>query len=113
MENDKIEFIKRIFQEENEAVTLHNISKINDTEILFAYAQNYNWDDGFKIPEQILKNKQCDFSTALLIFYGADGFQMLSEKESFLNSDLIDWKNFLLNLYENLIRPVQVSEQLY
>lgn len=31
-------------------------------------AQNYNWDDGFDIPQAIVGNKYCDLGTALMEF---------------------------------------------
>ncbi len=34
----------------------------------------YNWDDGFEIPKEILKNRNCDLALALEIFYLADGY---------------------------------------
>ena len=49
------------------------ISQTEDQEILYVYAYNYNWDNGFDIPQTVLDNKKCDLSIALLIFYRAGG----------------------------------------
>ena len=45
------------------------ISQTEDQEILYIYIYNYNWDNGFDIPQTVLDNKICDLSIALLIFY--------------------------------------------
>ena len=49
------------------------ISQTEDQEILYIYIYNYNWDNGFDIPQTVLDNKKCDLSIALLIFYRAGG----------------------------------------
>ncbi|RGS62181.1 DUF4274 domain-containing protein, partial [Roseburia inulinivorans] len=41
------------------------ISQTEDQEILYVYAYNYNWDNGFDIPQTVLDNKKCDLSIAL------------------------------------------------
>lgn len=56
------------------------ISHIKDPEVLYVYAYNYNWDNGFDIPQAVLDNKNCDLGIALLIFYRADGFGYLTDK---------------------------------
>lgn len=35
---------------------------------------DYNWDDGFEVPRQILNDPNCDLALALEIFYLGDGF---------------------------------------
>ena len=52
VDNDKVK--ETIFQTENR-------------EILYVYSYNYNWDNGFDIPQIVLNNKKCDLSIALLI----------------------------------------------
>lgn len=47
--------------------------KLASAEKLYVYAYNYNWDDGFEIPNLILNNRKCDLSIALLLFYQAEG----------------------------------------
>ena len=41
--------------------------------------KEYNWDDGFEIPEKILRSENCDLALALEIFYLADGFAYLDD----------------------------------
>lgn len=75
------------------------ISNTEDSALLHMIAWNYNWDDGLEVPENILKNKNCDLGTALMIFDLAEGYTFLmgddgnafqSEQINFL-SDL-KWK---------------------
>lgn len=81
---------------------LNDIDNMNDPEILYVYAYNYNWDNGFKIPEKIINKKCCDLSTALMIFYKSDGYRYLQEKCS-ENTDLNNWSNFITILYKAII----------
>ena len=39
----------------------------------------YNWDDGFEIPKQILAAPSCDLALALEIFYLSDGYAFLDD----------------------------------
>lgn len=61
----------------------------------------YNWDDGFEIPEKILRNQNCDLALALEIFYLADGFAYLDgfAKETGLK----EWKQFIDKLYKDIL----------
>ena len=51
-------------------------------------AANYNWDNGFEIPYNIINNKNCDLGTALMIFYDADGYRVLENKEELKNPNI-------------------------
>jgi hypothetical protein len=35
---------------------------------------NYNWDERFELPEQIISDANCDLAIALELFYLADGY---------------------------------------
>ena len=35
------------------------ISQMKDSDLLYIYADHYNWDDGFEIPQAILKHNLC------------------------------------------------------
>lgn len=76
------------------------IPHIDDQELLYVYAYNYNWDNGFEIPQLILDNDKCNLSTALLIFYRADGASYLCNKYD--NEDLTQWTFFIKRLYESI-----------
>lgn len=97
--NKKIEKkIQDMLYNENTEEVLAYIDKINDPETLYIYAYNFNWDDGFEIPEKIIRKECCDLSTALMIFYKADGLSYLQEKDN-LNGDLPKWTAFIEELY--------------
>lgn len=68
------------------------ISETANPVLLHMIAVNYNWDDGFHIPECIIQNKYCDLGTALMIFDFADGY---SDNDEITNTD---WKNFIEKL---------------
>ena len=53
----------------------------------------YNWDDGFVLPKEVLENPDCDLALALEIFYLADGYSYLINKSR--NSSLSEWKLFI------------------
>lgn len=57
------------------------ISETTNPILLHMIAVNYNWDDGFNIPECIIQNKYCDLGTALMIFDDADGYSFLFEND--------------------------------
>lgn len=78
------------------------ISQTEDQEILYIYIYNYNWDNGFDIPQTVLDNKKCDLSIALLIFYRADGLSYLEDKTD--NANLPQWYSFIKRLYDSILR---------
>ena len=73
----------------------------NDTQELYVYAFNYNWDDGFEIPNIIMNNPACGLSTALQLFWSADGLSYLVDKSE--DPDLPKWSRFISELYENIL----------
>ena len=73
----------------------------NNTISLYTLADEYNWDDGFKVPQEILDNEQCDLSTALLIFYRADGFSYLQNRT--YDAQLPQWSDFIKRLYDAIL----------
>jgi len=66
------------------------MGEIEDADIIHIYMNNYNWDDGFGIPKRALSNPCCELSTALMMFYLADGLSYLEDKE---NVKKVDWSN--------------------
>lgn len=77
------------------------VKAISDEETLFAFMNNYNWDDGFDIPSIALKSKHCKLATALKIFYDAGGGEALMEKSLMRGSD--KWAKFVKGLYAKII----------
>jgi hypothetical protein len=89
-----------IYDEELDKVK-ERISTIDDPKTLSLYIQNYNWDDGFDIPQAVLNNGACDLSVALQIFYLADGFAFLLDRTA--KADNTRWYKFITRLYESII----------
>lgn len=61
----------------------------------------YNWDDGFKFPQKLLNQPDCDLALALEIFYLADGFAYLDGYAE--ETSLEEWKRFICSLYDDII----------
>ena len=61
----------------------------------------YNWDDGFGLPKELLENPDCDLALALEIFYLADGYSYLIDKSR--STSLKEWKLFVEKLYNDIL----------
>ena len=79
---------------------INYVKTIKDEEALFVYAYNYNWDNGFDVPTEILNNESCTLSIALLIFSLSDGFLFLEDKETECGTKA--WSNFINDLYKRI-----------
>lgn len=100
MEQDKTLTVKSWLYDETEDEVQASIAKTEDPEILYLYAYNYNWDNGFRIPQFILDHKNCNLSIALLIFYRADGVSYLFHKSDCKN---VPQGAFIKNLYDSIV----------
>ena len=78
--------------------------------MLHIYAFNYNWDDGFDLPQTIIDNPVCTLITALMIFYLGDGYLYLSEKNESSNDP--DWLFFISNLYNRICNYTFPNESI-
>ncbi len=97
------EFIRELIYNKTKEKVLIELDAIDDAQVLYVYAYNYNWDDGFEIPRKILNKTSCELSTALLLFYLADGISYLENREEVLNSELDEWAMFIHGLYKQII----------
>ena len=95
MDNTKYKWLQNILYEENIEIIKSEIDKIDNSIALHIFASNYNWDNGFEIPNIIINNTNCDLGTALMLFYSADGYRMLEDEQGFTASNLGKWKEFL------------------
>ncbi|EJO5347967.1 DUF4274 domain-containing protein [Clostridium botulinum] len=102
MDNSKKEYVYKLLYSENKEDTIDEIKGITDSELLHIIAGNYNWDNGFEIPYSIINNKNCDLGTAVMIFYDADGYRVLENREELKNSDLKEWVNFISEIEEKI-----------
>ena len=90
MDENKIVNVKALLYDADTDEVKRIISQTEDQEILYVYAYNYNWDNGFDIPQTVLDNKKCDLSIALFIFYRA-------------NANLPQWYSFIKRLYDSIL----------
>ena len=101
MNNKTSEILYDLLYESSEEEIVSYISNNTDSKILHYIAYNYNWDNGFDIPQIILDNEKCDLSIALLIFYRADGLSYLADKSD--NVNLPQWSFFIKRLYDSIL----------
>lgn len=97
------EFLKELIYNKSKEEVLEELDKIEVAEILHIYMNNYNWDDGFEIPKKVLSKACCELSTALLVFYLADGERYLEDKDEIQNNNLTEWSIFLQDLYNQIM----------
>lgn len=112
MNSDKFQFVTNFIYnlsiEEKQVVA----DKIEDSELLHVIMVNYNWDDGFELPKSVLKNENCELSTALLIFYLVGGEEFLFEREQIL-SKKSERITFLSELYDSIISNIYPKGRIY
>ena len=101
MDENKISSVKALLYDTDNDEVKRTIFQTEDQEILYVYAYNYNWDNGFDIPQAVLDNEKCDLSIALLIFYRADGLSYLEDKSD--NANLPQWSSFIKRLYDSIL----------
>lgn len=63
--------------------------------------KQYNWDDGFEIPRQLLCDENCDLALALEIFYLGDGYGYLLDQE-YREERSEEWLEFIGKLYRDI-----------
>ncbi len=98
---EEIKEVRRAVYELDKEAVIKYVSELDSPEMLHMYALNYNWGDGFDIPKAIIDNPKCGLSTALMIFYGADGYTYLSGREE--NANMSKWNEFVTELYYDIV----------
>lgn len=96
----KIQIQQMIYDKSKEEI-LKDLEEFRDAEELYVFAYNYNWDNGFTIPKKILEKECCELSTALMMFYSADGIRYLKEKK-YSGGVSKEWYLFIKDLYEKI-----------
>lgn len=109
MDKNKILEVESLLNDYTKEQVLEIISGIEEQEVLYVYAYNYNWDNGFEIPQLILDNEKCNLSIALLIFYRADGVSYLFNKS--YNENLQLWYIFIEKLYNTILTKVYKDDK--
>ena len=79
------------------------INSCTDSETLHCCAFNYNWSDGFAEPAAYINNPVCSLSTALQIFFDADGVRYLENKGFEPEDWQEEWWDLLKKLYKRII----------
>lgn len=77
------------------------VASCKESDILHVFAYNYNWNNGFDVPNTIVSNPACSLGTALMVFYLADGYRYLTERNE--TSDIPEWLSFISNLYNRIL----------
>ena len=81
------------------------VKSINSEDELFVLLDNYNWNNGFEVPEAIINHPNCTLSVALLAFHRADGIQYLLEGEAvFANRLSKSWEDFIKEVYNKILK---------
>ncbi len=101
MDKNVEELVKQMLYDKDISEVIGQLDEIVDSEILHIYAYNYNWDNGFEIPRKIIQKDCCQLSTALMVFYAADGVRYLQDKNEVNN--LKEWSIFIKELYNKII----------
>jgi len=98
---DKNTIMEHLYNDTNtQAVKF--VEGLEDEESLFVYASEYNWDNGFDVPQAILQNKNCSLNVALLVFHSADGVLYLEDKSSAEGTRR--WLSFVSSLYKRILK---------
>lgn len=69
---------------------------------LQAALKEYNWDNGFALPQKLLDDPACDLALALEIFYLADGCAFLAGLGEENGPALSLWKEFISRLFDEI-----------
>ena len=91
---------------------LTEAERIDDSDLLHLIMYNYNWDDGFRIPELVLENQKCEMSTALMIFYSAGGEELLVNRNLSV-TEQNDRLRFVSKLYDRIIENDFLQGDIY
>lgn len=83
---------------------IEKLNTVSDSELLHLILLGYNWDDGLEVPTAIMENKCCELSTALEMFYLAEGLDYLENKDECDYADDTEWMTFIQKLYTGIVK---------
>lgn len=105
MESEQLKKLSDILYSEDNAEAVKLVKYINSEDELFVLLDNYNWDNGFEVPEAIINHPNCTLPVALLAFHRADGIQYLLEGEAiFANRLSKSWEDFIKEVYDKILK---------
>jgi hypothetical protein len=102
MDKKDINFLVDLLYNTDKNNMISQLRNVDNPLILHFFAANYNWNNGFDVPKELIDNEHCDLGTGLLMFHYADGVRLLENPEEVSNSALEEWKDFLLYLSHKL-----------
>lgn len=105
MNAEQLKKLSDILYSENKSEVVKLVQSINAEDELFVLLDNYNWDNGFEVPEAIITHTNCTLSVALLAFYRADGLRYLFEGEDAIANSLSkSWETFIKEIYDKILK---------
>ena len=105
MDNHQLQKISDILYAESNAKAVSYIKSLQTEDELFVLYDNFNWDNGFEVPQAVIEHSKCTLSIALLAFYRADGIRYLLDSEAaFVNFSSKEWEEFIKDVYDKIIR---------
>jgi len=107
MDETKLNKLSYILYSESNDKAVELVKSINSEDELFVLLDNYNWYNGFEVPEVIITHPNCTLPVALLAFHRADGIQYLLEGEAiFANRLSKSWEDFIKEVYDKILKKV-------
>ena len=105
MNAEQLKKLSDILYSENKSEVVKLVQSINAEDELFVLLDNYNWDNGFEVPEAIITHTNCTLSVALLAFYRAGGLRYLFEGEDAIANSLSkSWETFIKEIYDKILK---------
>ena len=105
MDEIKLNKLSYILYSESNDKAVELVKSINSEDELFVLLDNYNWNNGFEVPEAIITHPNCTLSVVLLAFHRADGIQYLLEGEAvFANRLSKSWEDFIKEVYNKILK---------
>ena len=105
MDAKQIKKLSDILRSESNAEAVKQVKSIKTEEELFVLLDNYNWDNGFEVPEAIINHPNCTLPVALLAFYRAEGIRYLFEGEdAFANRLSKSCESFIKEVYDKILK---------
>lgn len=98
------EQVERLLDMEDRNLLLAKTAEVKDEEVLYVLGHRYNWDNGFALPKAIIDNPNCRLSTALALFYLADGMIYLKNKAEAESGASPEWRDFVTDLYDRIVQ---------
>ena len=84
MDEIKLNKLSYILYSESNDKAVELVKSINSEDELFVLLDNYNWNNGFEVPEAIINHPNCTLSLALLAFIEQMGYDIYLKERMLL-----------------------------